>query len=533
MVVVLVSLSLAVHPIYAQEKLSEKDVRKLMEEAEKKVNDGKPAEAIEAYRSIVKDYPENGEVQLKLAELYRANEQWASASTAYQRASDNLTGPDQGKAFEGLTMALTKEAKYEQAVEAGQKALAANPSSASALVNLAFSLSKTGKLQEAADTARKALELEPNSPSANATLGEALLADGKFDEAEASFGKALAIDSKNAEALAGMADIYLRKEQYDQAIESATQALELNDKLTRAYAIRGMAQNAKGETGAAYSDLSMAVTVNPNDPDAQFAFAQVYEKQGNFGMAAAAYSKALTINPSLSEAYAPLVNILIDQGRYSQAIEHLKQGTERMPDNADFHYLLGQCYYMENQPDAALDAYTKALAIDGEMSKALAGKGKVLLDKQDVATAMPLLQKAAELEPENADILTDYGGALVANQQIDEALPYLTKAAASPGYANPGGLYNLGFALLSKKEYADAIGAFERSIAALPNWAAPYVGLGWAVFGDIPAGCPCTDEDNAKVQKLTEAYNKAVELGTDDPGLKERVDALAKGEKVK
>jgi tetratricopeptide (TPR) repeat protein len=185
--------------------LSEKDVQKLIEEAEKKVNDGKPAEAIEAYRSIVKDYPENGEVQLMLAELLRANEEWSGAATAYQRASDHLTGPDQGKAYEGLTVALTKQAKYEQAVEVGQKSLAANPASSSTLVNLAFSLAKTGKLQEAADTARKALDLEPNSAIANATLGEALLADGKFDEAESSFGKALGIESENAEALAGMA----------------------------------------------------------------------------------------------------------------------------------------------------------------------------------------------------------------------------------------------------------------------------------------------------------------------------------------
>ncbi len=83
-VVTMVSLSLAVHPIFAQEKLSEKDVQKLIEEAEKKANDDKPAEAIEAYRSIVEDYPDNGEVQLKLAELLRANEEWSGAADGVQ-----------------------------------------------------------------------------------------------------------------------------------------------------------------------------------------------------------------------------------------------------------------------------------------------------------------------------------------------------------------------------------------------------------------------------------------------------------------
>jgi tetratricopeptide (TPR) repeat protein len=251
-VVFLLSLALAVVAPLAQEKLSEKDANKLIEEADKKIAEGSLSEAQEALQQVVKDYPDRGDVQLKLARIHSEMENWPSAGTAYKKAAENLTGPDQAEAFEGLTTALTKQSKYEEALEAGQKALEANPSSASSLVNVALSYAKTGKLQEAADTARKALELNPDSPVANATLGEALLADAKYDEAEASFSKAISMDSNNAEAQAGMADIYLRKEQYDRAIEAATRALELNDKLTRAYAIRGKAHNAKGDAGTAY-----------------------------------------------------------------------------------------------------------------------------------------------------------------------------------------------------------------------------------------------------------------------------------------
>jgi tetratricopeptide (TPR) repeat protein len=167
------------------------------------------------------------------------------------------------------------------------------------------------------------------------------------------------------------------------------------------------------------------------------------------------------------------------------------------------------------------------------MAEAFHGKGKVMLDKQDVANALPVLKQAADLAPDNPDFLTDYGGALANNKQIEEALPILEKAAASPGYNNPGGLYNLGFAQLSSNKFEEAIVSFEKAIEALPTWAAPHVGVGYAIFSTIKPGCPCGPEDEEKVKRITEAYQKAVELGTDEPGLKERVEALAKGEKVK
>jgi superkiller protein 3 len=531
-VVLLVTLSLATVPVFAQE-VDEKDVPKLMAEAQKKLNEDKPSEARENLEKVVKSFPNNGMAQLLLGDVYGAMQEWVSAGSAYRKAVANLTGPDQAKANAGLSEAMTKQAKYESAVEAGQKALDADPTSLKAMTSMAFSLAKTGKLQEAADMARQALGVNANSPVANATLGEALLADKKYDEAEAAFKKALQIDPENAESHAGMADIYLRQEKYDDAIAASTKALELNDKLTRAYALRGMANNAKGEPGAAYSDLSMAVTVNPDDPDAQFAFAQVYQAQGNMGMAGAAYQRALNINPAMIEAYEPLAKILMDRGSYTEATEILKQGTERLPDSALLQYYLGLCMYYQTQPDAALAAFRKASELDPDLVGAIAGEGTVLLDKQDVAGAIPLLQKATDLEPDNAKYLTDYGRALATNKQFADAIPPLMKAADSPDYNDHVGFYYLGFAQLNEGNTEAAVEAFNRAIEAYPDWGDPHRMLGWALYGTIKPGCPCGSEDEELVAKIVAAYEKAVELGVAAPDLKERVEALQKGEKVK
>jgi hypothetical protein len=86
---------------------------------------------------------------------------------------------------------------------------------------------------------------------------------------------------------------------------------------------------------------------------------------------------------------------------------------------------------------------------------------------------------------------------------------------------------------LNTQGFAEAIEPFQRAAEALPNWGQPHIGMAWATFAQIPKGCPCGPEDEERVKFTTEHYQKAVELGMADPALKERVDVLGRGEKIK
>jgi tetratricopeptide (TPR) repeat protein len=533
---VLSAVALLVAPAAGQEeeKLTDKEVKAAIKLAEKKLEEGDITTAGGWYLRIVTDHPERHDIQLRLARVYYELKSWENAANSFRIAGENLSGEDQIEAYSMLTDSLVKHRDYEQAVEAGRKAAELSPSSASVHINLAMSLSKTGAFPEAAEVARHALELEPTSAAAHATLGEAQLVEGKVDDAQASFQKALGHDPNNAEAHAGMADIHLKKEDWDSAIAEATNALELNDALSRAYAVRGLAYNAKGDHAAANADLAMAVTVNPDDADTQYAYGQVQEAQDNEHGAVTHYRKAYRLNPALTGAGLSLGQILMSQGAYQDAQLVLTQVIDREPDSAKAHHLLGLAHSNQNQPDAAIGEFAKATELDPSLAAAYYWHGKILLDKkQDVAGAFPLLKKAAEMEGENVDFLSDYGVALVNTQQFGEAVTVLSKAAASPDYHNPRGLYSLGAARLNTQNFAEAVEPFQRAIEALPNWGQPHIGLAWATFAQIPKGCPCGPEDQERVRSLTEHYQKAVELGAQDPALKERVDVLGRGEKIK
>jgi tetratricopeptide (TPR) repeat protein len=278
----------------------------------------------------------------------------------------------------------------------------------------------------------------------------------------------------------------------------------------------------------------MAVSVDPDDADTQYAYGQVQEAQGNEYGAGTHYRRAYRLNPALTGAGLSLARILMGQDNYREAQQVLTQVIDHEPDAAQAHFLLGMASEKQNQPDAAIEEFAKAAELDPSLAAAYYWHGKLLLDeKQDVAGALPLLKKAAEMEGENVDYLSDYGVALVNKQQFGEAVTVLSKAAASPDYRNARALYSLGAAYLNTQDFVAAVQPLQRAIEAVPNWGPPHIGLAWATFAQIPKGCPCGPEDEERVRSLKEHYQKAVELGVQDPALKERVDVLGRGEKIK
>ncbi|MFQ5789193.1 MAG: tetratricopeptide repeat protein, partial [Acidobacteriota bacterium] len=259
-----------------------------------------------------------------------------------------------------------------------------------------------------------------------------------------------------------------------------------------------------------------------------------YHAQGNLGMAATYYQKAIDLNPGLTDALLPLGEIQLEQGNVGGATETMRKATEAMPGSAKAHHLLGVCLERSQQFDAALEEFTNAAGLDPNLAEAHHRRGKVLLEqKRDAANALPSLQKAVELDGENPDFLSDYGAALFGSQQFDQAIEVLSKAASTADYSNPAGLYYLGAAYLNKQNYADAVEPLQKAAEVFPTWGAPHIGLVWSYFGQIQKGCPCGPEDEERVAKMQEHYQKAVDLGMSDPALKQRVDALARGEKIK
>lgn len=516
-----------------QKKMSAQELKRMLGEADRLLAAGNPIEARKYYLAVVEQQPGNVPAVLKLARTSEQIQDWDGAISAYKTVAAGAQGVEKAEGHAGLAAAYSRTGQFREAADQARQAIQLNPAAAPPHATLAYSLVRLGSTEDALAAAQKAIELAPTSALAHLTLGEGLLAAGKPAEAEHALGKALELDPKSADAHAALGEIQHRKGDSAGAVSSASKALEINPNLARAYLVRGKANHARGQTLLAQPDLTTGLKRDPSDAEAYVAFAQIV-RSSNPTSAADSYRKALALDPTLGIAYLELAEILVRQGDHTSARQSLEKAIERLPQSAHAHYLLGVVSEKEKNLDRALQEYSRASELDPKVAESHHARGKLLRDqKKDTTGALASFEKAVELNPSNAQFLTDFGVVLYDAKQADKAGEVLRKAVAMPDYNNPIGFGVLGLVLKDKQNYAEALGWFEKAGALSAKWWLPPWGAAWSHFGVIKKGCPCGPEDDERVRKIKEYYDRMVVLGGSDAALEQRVDALAKGQKIK
>ncbi len=94
---------------------------------------------------------------------------------------------------------------------------------------------------------------------------------------------------------------------------------------------------------------------------------------------------------------------------YKQNIKHLEQILAKEPNNRNAWAQLGHNYFDSNQPMKAIDAYDKALAIDGNDPDVLTDQGIMYRRVGWYGKAVENLEKAKALNPRHIQSLYNLG----------------------------------------------------------------------------------------------------------------------------
>lgn len=420
--------------------------------------------ALAAAQALVKQQPDNAQVQALLGTVY---------------ASMN----DQANARASL-----------------EKALAIDPVFFPAAANLAQMDLNDKKPADAEARFTTILKKDPKNIGAMTALAELADLQGQPDKATTWFEKA---SSENPTAVGpGMrlANHYLKIKQAPKALTVARKLQTENPTDPNLLDLLGQVQLANNDATAAIETYSKLVNVQPKSPQAKYRLASAYAVAKRDDDAASELKKATSLQPDFMPAQLALAELSMRKNRPEEALA-IARGMQKQPRTANAGLMLEADILMtQKKIDQALPLYEKAQAshpttqvaltlhrlqkMNGKEQKANQVLTQWLKDHPDDVQAIiysaeqslyakqyqaaaTQLESALKLAPNNALALNNLAWTY---QQLNnpKALETAEKAYSIAGN-NPAVLDTLGSILTDKGDTKRAVDLLQKAVTAFPN----------------------------------------------------------------
>ncbi len=253
--------------------------------------EGRMAEAIEAFRSTLRLDPMRAFVYVKLKEAY------ARAGTGQQvlaelRAQADRDGAD-FVSWNLLGVLYAKQGRWAEAIAALERTVQIQPADVDAWTNLGWLASELKQTQKARDAFRRALALDPAYGRGHAGLaGLYAEAESDYDKAIEEYRLALAAEPRNSDYLYDFGWVYYRKGMTDEALKILTEASILSPDDPAGRTKIGWARLRQKEYQVAIEEFERALRAQPEYTFARFGLARALQAEGNDDAAVVEYKRA-------------------------------------------------------------------------------------------------------------------------------------------------------------------------------------------------------------------------------------------------
>lgn len=194
--------------------------------------------------------------------------------------------------------------------------------------------------------------------------------------------------------------------------------------------------------------LTRAITIYPEYMNALLLMGNAkYKLYDSLPEAMYYYKKTLEMKPTYFEGNFNLGCILLEKNKARESIPYFKKAISAKPGKFEPYYNIAEAYFKSEQPDSAISAFNRVIAITHDKSRKALCYYKIGLSygkqKNDLENAIKSLTKAIELDPANVVYYEDLGVAYGFKQDYQSAIRVLEKALQiNPKYSKI--YYNLG-----------------------------------------------------------------------------------------
>ncbi len=303
--------------------------------------------SLETYNRLLSTSKRNARVLSRIAEIYydkgdleRAYEFYHKITT-YEPASENAR-----VAYLNMGNILDDAQRYEESIQAYEKALAISPKDDAALYNLGIAYKHAGRPQLAIESWKKASELNPDNPQPLLALADYYYENNHYDMAMDEYQRILRRWPTIQEGHFSLATIYYKKNLLDYAREEYKRVIEINEKTDlarRAYVNLGilaskMEKPTDDSMQNAVGYVQKALLLKPGDAEALFSLGLLYAKKEMHDRAIDTFYQAIrATNDSkvIAESYNNIGKCYYKKGLYKKALQSFTRGIEEDPVNEE------------------------------------------------------------------------------------------------------------------------------------------------------------------------------------------------------
>ncbi len=278
------------------------------------------------------DHRAHGAALRNLARVYS----WAGKSEEAGRIAAqalDVLGSD-AESFDIIGRGFAERGERQAAIEAFQRALAANPEFAQSHESLGSEYLALGRVDEAIAHFREAIRLEPTAAVAHSNLGLALAARGQSETALRHYGEVLRLRPESAEAHSNMGVELTAQGRLEKAVEHFERAIELRADYIDAWNNLGFTLTSLGAYDRAAAVFAEALAMRPEHPHLHYNLGVTLQMRGETEAAAERYRTVLKLQPDYAGAHYNLGILLIAQGGDEEGLTHLRRALDLDPSLA-------------------------------------------------------------------------------------------------------------------------------------------------------------------------------------------------------
>ena len=320
-------------------------------------------------RRVLATWPDDPQAQVARVRVWvglgRAED--AIAETRRLGAKNKELAPLATLSLADALLGRGDKARAERVLADGHKADAANENVMLALASL---LLEERKDAEAVRMLEDFHQRRPDLFTATALLTQGYVSQKRYADAEKLLaGVSEASRKQNSEDLLHLqAEVYRRQKNWKPAIEALQALLKAHADVAQYYLDLGTLYQDMGRNGEAEQYLREAFKLDPDDAETNNTLGYFYaDTNQKLDQALELINRAIKLKPDAGHIMDSLGWVLYRRGEYKLAVEKLDAAVRMMqpPDPVVFEHL-GDAYDKLGQTRRAREAWTKALALDGE-----------------------------------------------------------------------------------------------------------------------------------------------------------------------